>query len=102
MNISLKSKNALVGGSSKGLGNAVARQLALSGAKVTLVARSKDLLVDTVNELNKLTECKHEYLICDYNDHEKYSKIISQYLSCLLYTSPSPRDQRGSRMPSCG
>ena len=23
-----------------------------------------------------------------------------QYSSCLLYTSPSPRDQRGSRMPS--
>ena len=22
------------------------------------------------------------------------------YLTCLLYTSPSPRDQRGSRMPS--
>ena len=21
---------------------------------------------------------------------------------CLLYTSPSPRDQRGSGMPSCG
>ena len=24
----------------------------------------------------------------------------AQYTSCLLYTSPSPRDQRGSRMPS--
>ena len=24
----------------------------------------------------------------------------SQVTSCLLYTSPSPRDQRGSRMPS--
>ena len=23
-----------------------------------------------------------------------------QYILCLLYTSPSPRDQRGSRMPS--
>ena len=23
-----------------------------------------------------------------------------KYLLCLLYTSPSPRDQRGSRMPS--
>ena len=23
-----------------------------------------------------------------------------QYIACLLYTSPSPRDQRGSRMPS--
>ena len=27
-------------------------------------------------------------------------KNILQFLSCLLYTSPSPRDQRGSRMPS--
>ena len=26
--------------------------------------------------------------------------ISSAYYSCLLYTSPSPRDQRGSRMPS--
>ena len=81
MNISLKSKNALIGGSSKGLGNAVARQLALSGAKVTLVARSEDLLVSTIHELNKLTKCKHDYIICDYNDHEKYSKIIGQYLA---------------------
>ena len=23
-----------------------------------------------------------------------------QFMNCLLYTSPSPRDQRGSRMPS--
>ena len=26
--------------------------------------------------------------------------IKSVHYSCLLYTSPSPRDQRGSRMPS--
>ena len=25
---------------------------------------------------------------------------IPQVSTCLLYTSPSPRDQRGSRMPS--
>ena len=25
---------------------------------------------------------------------------IANYPGCLLYTSPSPRDQRGSRMPS--
>ena len=24
----------------------------------------------------------------------------TEYEACLLYTSPSPRDQRGSRMPS--
>ena len=28
---------------------------------------------------------------------ESYIRIFK---SCLLYTSPSPRDQRGSRMPS--
>ena len=26
--------------------------------------------------------------------------LIDGYYTCLLYTSPSPRDQRGSRMPS--
>ena len=26
--------------------------------------------------------------------------VITPGISCLLYTSPSPRDQRGSRMPS--
>ena len=25
---------------------------------------------------------------------------LGEYSACLLYTSPSPRDQRGSRMPS--
>ena len=80
MNISLKSKHALVGGSSKGLGNAVAKQLALSGAKVTLVARSNDLLENTISELNKLTDCYHEYIICDYNDLEEYAKIMGDYL----------------------
>ena len=27
-------------------------------------------------------------------------QAINRLLNCLLYTSPSPRDQRGSRMPS--
>ena len=26
----------------------------------------------------------------------------SIFLACLLYTSPSPRDQRGSGVPGCG
>ena len=28
------------------------------------------------------------------------AKVAGQFRTCLLYTSPSPRDQRGSRMPS--
>ena len=29
-----------------------------------------------------------------------YKTVFKQSNICLLYTSPSPRDQRGSRMPS--
>ena len=29
-----------------------------------------------------------------------WNAYVEQQLTCLLYTSPSPRDQRGSRMPS--
>ena len=32
--------------------------------------------------------------------HLSRREFDRQYLLCLLYTSPSPRDQRGSRMPS--
>ena len=32
----------------------------------------------------------------DWNDRE----VVARGEDCLLYTSPSPRDQRGSRMPS--
>ena len=35
--------------------------------------------------------------------HSIFAKILrfeADKLGCLLYTSPSPRDQRGSRMPS--
>ena len=28
------------------------------------------------------------------------ASFVADYTGCLLYTSPSPRDQRGSRMPS--
>ena len=52
-------------------------------AKVNLVKENHNKVVDLINdEINK----------CGNNDEGKFT--------CLLYTSPSPRDQRGSRMPS--
>ena len=32
--------------------------------------------------------------------HAKLNRVAAVKMICLLYTSPSPRDQRGSRMPS--
>jgi len=81
MKISLKSKRALVGGSSKGLGNAVARQLALSGATVTLLSSNEERLSKTVNDLKEKTGLNHNYLVVDYYDFQSYQKIIKKYLS---------------------
>ena len=38
--------------------------------------------------------------IGNFMDKDELSKIIDKSYSCLLYTSPSPRDKRQSRMPS--
>ena len=58
----------------------------------------------------KLTEALHQALdLAEANgvDFDEYDRDGDKVIdgigflhSCLLYTSPSPRDQRGSRMPS--
>ena len=43
------------------------------------------------------------WLIMPYSNTEEEAFSSIEYIMrdvCLLYTSPSPRDQRGSRMPS--
>ena len=80
MKISLKSKRALVGASSKGLGNAVAKQLAHSGATVTLLSSNEERLINTVNRLKEETGLNHDYLVVDYNNFEEYQKKIKEYL----------------------
>ena len=47
---------------------AVAKQLAGSGAQVTLMARDESKLKIIVNELNNSTSLTHNYLIVDFND----------------------------------
>ena len=49
-----------------------------------------DVAIDT-------PDCKLTYAELDVLTSQVAAKLQS---SCLLYTSPSPRDQRGSRMPS--
>ena len=41
-----------------------------------------------------------EALSLTFYRSKKMSDFVRQARNCLLYTSPSPRDQRGSRMPS--
>ncbi len=77
MNLNLTHKNALVCGSTQGIGKASAIQLAALGANVTLVARNEEKLKDTVNELTTDQGQSHTYIIADFQDPERLQQKIS-------------------------
>lgn len=77
MKIDLTGKHALVGGSSKGIGEAIGRQLAESGATVTLMARSADRLEKIIRDLPGEG---HGYLEVDYTQPEDYFKKLDKFL----------------------
>ena len=54
------------------------------------------------SEASKQLIDKFNFQINDFRskDRNDEADILDAYIFCLLYTSPSPRDQRGSRMPS--
>lgn len=76
MNLSLRGKNALVGGSSKGIGKAAAFELAKMGANITLIARSSDLMTDIIHELDQEHGQHHDYLVADFRDSADLKKKI--------------------------
>ncbi|RNC89257.1 MAG: SDR family oxidoreductase [Allomuricauda sp.] len=79
MNIALQGKKALVGGSSQGIGRAIAIQLAKSGASVTLMARSEDKMKDVISGLATSASQNHRYLVVNFNDFESYKTVIAGY-----------------------
>ncbi|MEL0262355.1 MAG: SDR family NAD(P)-dependent oxidoreductase, partial [Flavobacteriaceae bacterium] len=68
MKIDLANKHALVGGSSKGLGLAIAQQMAAAGATITLMARDTETLTQRLRELPTPAGQKHTFLTVDFNN----------------------------------
>lgn len=68
MDLSLLHKNALVGGASAGIGLATARELALLGANVFLLARNESKLIEAMLTLDTAQGQKHDYVVADYSD----------------------------------
>jgi 3-oxoacyl-[acyl-carrier protein] reductase len=67
MEIQLKDKNALVCGSTQGIGWAIARSFAQSGATVILMARDEKSLKERLKELPVPNQQKHRYLVADFS-----------------------------------
>jgi len=81
MDLNLKNKNALVCGSTQGIGKASAIELALLGANVTLVARNEDALKKTISELDASKGQKHSYVCADFSDPNDLKSKIENFIS---------------------
>jgi 3-oxoacyl-[acyl-carrier protein] reductase len=80
MNLDLKNKQAIVCGSTQGIGKAIAIELANLGASVTLVARNEEALKITKQELSTNAGQLHSYLCVDFSKPDELKQIIEAYL----------------------
>lgn len=76
MNIDLKGKNALVCGSSKGIGKAAAFELAGLGANITLVSRSADKMASIAHQLAHVGGQHHDFLAADFTNPQDLKKKV--------------------------
>lgn len=84
MQIDLNGKNALVCGSTQGIGKASAMALALAGANVTLVARNENRLEQVKNKLsNETGSQKHSVVVADFFDPNALDKAIENELASV-------------------
>lgn len=67
MDLDLTGKRAVVCGSTQGIGKAIAVEMAMLGASVTLVARNEEKLRAVVQELDAGREQSHDYFAVDFN-----------------------------------
>lgn len=79
MNLKLNNKNALVCGSTQGIGKATAMLLAAEGVKVTLVARNEEKLKEVLSNLP--SDRNHSYIVADFSNPKDLQKKVSDFIT---------------------
>jgi 3-oxoacyl-[acyl-carrier protein] reductase len=77
---SLKGFNALVCGSTSGIGQATAIEFSNLGANVTLFARNEKKLKSTMVQLKNGGNQSHQYLVGDFNDSGSIKTTITNHV----------------------
>lgn len=80
MELSLSGKRALIGGSTQGIGLAIARELALLGASCTLISRSATSLEEVIKTLDATQGQQHDYLVADFFDYKQVANVAQAYV----------------------
>lgn len=83
MDLRLEGKRALVTGGSRGIGKAIARQLALEGADVVIAARSAGPLEDAAAELARETGRRIVPIVVDTGDTESVGRLVASSIERL-------------------
>ncbi|WP_282941695.1 SDR family oxidoreductase [Paenibacillus sp. RC67] len=78
MDLKLRGKTAVVTASSKGLGRAVAEQLAAEGANLLLCSRNEEAIANTAQEIRNQYDVKVESLAVNVSSMEDISMMIDQ------------------------
>lgn len=81
MNLSLEGKNAVVCGSTQGIGLAIAEELALLGANCTLIARNEESLKTVMHNLDIALRQQHNYLVADFTNTSEVKKAIEEHVA---------------------
>ncbi len=76
MDLGLKGKSAIVGGSSRGLGRAVAEELAAEGADVVICARDADTLEGTKETIQGLTGSRVVAVQANLSEPAEVEKVV--------------------------
>lgn len=95
MDISLNGKNALVCGSSGGIGKACAIELSKNGANIILLARNEDSLREALKTLYSGPEQHHHYIIADTSKLDDFRQklvelVAQQPIHILVNNSGGP------------
>ena len=93
MNLDLTAKNALVCGSTAGIGKAIAIELASMGANVTLMARNEDKLKSALQDLDNNGNQSHSYLVADFSNVSTVKSAvesISKPINILINNTGGP------------
>ena len=83
MDLELHGRVALVTGGSRGIGKAIARQLALEGAEVAICARARERLEATAQELSQESGRRIFPVVADVANSEQVDRLVQATLEAF-------------------
>ena len=106
MDLQLHGKTAIVTGGSRGIGKAIALELATEGVNVAIVARNRDLLDQTALELSKLTNQTIIPIVADTRHDDSVQQMVRSAAGALgsidILVNSAAKPAGGGRCLNCG